>query len=339
MNVINVLYQHDDNYAVFGGVSIVSLFINNREAKDICVYLIDIGLSEEYKKQYRQLAEEYGRRVEFLPAALLIHQLEEVGFPKYRGSYATYMKLLIAEALPSDVKRIYYMDSDTLVTGSLQPLFEMDMKGRPLYMVVDGLSTMFKDSYGFAPEEPYYCGGTMLIDPIEWRKQGYTARLIDYAKNIRCAFYAADQDLMNNVFRGEIGTLDVRYDFTYIHTIYPDRLILNLFKKKVYYSEEELKVARNQIVVLHFMRFLGESPWNKNTLHPHREQFDRYLKMSPWRDYKKIASDKGGLFKIEKIMYKYLPRYLFFHIYVMFIKYYVAKEDKRLQKANTNNIE
>jgi lipopolysaccharide biosynthesis glycosyltransferase len=339
MNTINVLYQHDDNYAVFGGVSIVSLFINNRDAEDICVYLIDIGLSEEYKKQYRDLAVEYGRRIEFLPAIRLIQHLEEVGFPKYRGSYATYMKILIAEALPSEVKRIYYLDSDTLVTGSLQPLFEMDMKGQPLYMVVDGLSTIFKDSYGFAPEEPYFCGGTMLIDPLEWKKQKYTNRLIEYAKNVRCAFYAADQDLMNNVFRGEIGTLDVRYDFTYIHTIYDDSLILKYFKGKKYYSEKELMEAREHVVVLHFMRFLGEGPWNKNTLHPHSEQFDRYLKMSPWKDYEKIASDKGGLFRIEKVMYKYLPRFLFFHIYVMFIKYYVTKTDKKLQKTYTNNIE
>lgn len=338
MNTINVLYQHDNNYAVFGGVSMLSLFENNKEADHICVYFIDVGLSDEYKKQYRELAERYDRRVVFLDGTPYVKYLEEAGMPKYRGSYATYMKLFVCEMLPDDVERIYYLDSDTLVTGNLRPLFEMDMEGKALWMAIDGMSLNFKEIYGFSKKEPYFCGGTMLIDVKQWKRQQYTKRLIDYAVNVRSAYFAVDQDLMNNAFKGEIGVLDARYDFLYIHTIYNDKMFLKRYKGSAYYTESELIDARNHIAVLHFMRFLGESPWNAETLHPHKKEFDKYLAISPWKDYVKKASGKKGIFVVEKVMYRYLPRALFFKIFMTYYSYYVKKADRELKSVTSKNV-
>ena len=57
---LDVLYQHDNNYAAWGGVSILSLLMNNSDVDDLTIWLIDNAVSAEYKNQYDSLAKEYG---------------------------------------------------------------------------------------------------------------------------------------------------------------------------------------------------------------------------------------------------------------------------------------
>ena len=338
MDCLNVLYQHDNNYAVFGGVSILSLFENNRLAPDICVYMIDMGLDDSYKQQYCALAQQYGRRIQFLPGQQIAHRIENLGLPKYRGSYATYMKLFAVEMLPETVGRIYYLDSDLLVEGNLMPLMSIDMQGNALAMVRDGLSLAFKDIYGLTKEEPYFCGGTILFDIHSWKEQKCLQTLCKYAENVRGAFFAADQDLLNLALKGRITSLDVRYDFTYIHTIYPDYMFLKKFHDQAYYTQEQLQSARENIVVLHFMRFLGQSPWNSESLHPHCGRFDLYLSLSPWKDYKKKPARNDLVFRIERWLYRYMPRSVFFWLFMTYYRHYVVAADRKLKESIQRDI-
>ena len=43
---MNILYQSDDNYAIYMGVSICSLLENNKSAKNICIYIIDSAIMQ-----------------------------------------------------------------------------------------------------------------------------------------------------------------------------------------------------------------------------------------------------------------------------------------------------
>ena len=42
---MNVLYQFNEKYAPYAGVSITSLFENNKNADEICVYILGENLS------------------------------------------------------------------------------------------------------------------------------------------------------------------------------------------------------------------------------------------------------------------------------------------------------
>lgn len=59
MGVLNVLYQSDDNYAIFMGVSICSLLENNRAAEEINIYVIDDSISGDMKRQIEQMVGSY----------------------------------------------------------------------------------------------------------------------------------------------------------------------------------------------------------------------------------------------------------------------------------------
>lgn len=338
MAVLNVLYQHDNNYAIFGGVSILSLLENNKDAEDICIYMIDMGLAESYKKQYTDMIHGYGRKVQFIPAEQVVERVQQIGLPKYRGSYATYLKLFVLTMLPESVKRIFYLDSDLLVEGSLSPLMEMDMQGNAVAMARDGLGLAFKDIHGFGKDEPYFCGGTILFDVPQWNRQACLDRLVKYATEVRGAFFAADQDLLNIVLKGQITTLDLRYDFTYIHSIYPDEVFTKKYSARAYYSKEEIEAARKSIAVLHFMRFLGESPWHKNSLHPHKDRFEYYLKQSVWKDYVPQPPRNDLVFRLERVLYRLVPRTVFYRIFVAYYRHYVIEADKKLKQANLKDI-
>ncbi len=339
MSVINVLYQHDDNYAIYGGVSLVSLLENNKSAENINVFFCDSGLSEKYKKQYEEIIKKYKRNIFFISAKPIVDKFSCVGFPKYRGSYATYMKLFLIDLLPPEVERIFYIDSDTLILGQLDNLFELNYSEKPIYMCIDAIASLFKNTFGFKTDEPYYCGGTMLFNVKLWKKNNCINRLFDYALNQRSSYYDADQGLLNRVLFHEIGTLPLEYDYTYFNSIYSDRLVRKVLSKSTYYSLEEMKKARNNIVVLDFMRFLGESPWHKKTLHPHKNYFYFYLKLSPW--YENFIPEKPSrrpFFLIERLLYLILPKSFFLFIFSSFEKIYVKKCDNTLKRNNPKNI-
>ena len=103
-----------------------------------------------------------------------------------------------------------------------------------------------------------------------------------------------------------------------------------------YYSEAEIEQGGANTVIYHCYRWLGEFPWNKGNLHPFNGVFDRYLGQSEWRDYVKEKADTGITPKVEKVLYRLLPKSIFLWIFkrVHEIMLKKAEEDARLQKAN-----
>lgn len=92
---LNVVYQTDENYAVYTGVSLYSLLENNKSADSIDVYILDGGISEFNKEKLCKLASNYNRKLQLIDTAQLDTTLEKLGAPRYRGSYATYYKLFL----------------------------------------------------------------------------------------------------------------------------------------------------------------------------------------------------------------------------------------------------
>ena len=90
---MNILYQCNDNYAPYCGVSITSLFENNKHIEDISVFILSDDMSHENQSKFMLLAEEYGRKIVIVDSNPLNKKLEQLGIPMYRGSYSTNFKL------------------------------------------------------------------------------------------------------------------------------------------------------------------------------------------------------------------------------------------------------
>ena len=326
---LNVLYLTDNNYAVFAGVSITSLFMNNTDIENITVYVIDDSIDDANKKKMTDLADEYGRQIVFLDMTEGIRTLERMGVPKYRNSYTTYLKLFAFGLLPDSVSRIFFIDSDTVVVGSLKEMISIDMEGCLIGAVRDGISNPYKLALGFDWDDSWFNMGVMLVDIDMWKETGAEEKIIAQLKK-RTGYIAVDQDLLNITQHGNIMTLHPRYNATPHHYIYDHKSFIRAFPQGGFYDVKTLEEAEDTAVIRHFERFAGESAWTENTAHPYARLFDKYLKYSPWKDYQKQPSRLKGALKIENMLYRILPHGIFLYIYAYAFKRYLLKTNRRL---------
>lgn len=339
MKELNVLYLTDNNYAVFAGVSITSLFINNKHLDKITVYIIDDNIAEDNKEKFRNLAEQYNREVVFLDLTEGIRTLENMGIPKYRNSYTTYLKLFTFNLLPENVHRIFFIDSDTVVVGDLSEVIDLDMEGCMIGAVRDGISHPYKVALGFDENDSWFNMGVMLVDVDCWKADNAQNKIIEQLKK-RSGYIAVDQDLLNITQHGNIMTLHPKYNATPHHYIYNEKDFRKAFPQGGFYeSLEIMEEAQKTPVIRHFERFVGESAWNANTAHPYAKLFDKYLEKSLWSDYEKKPAKFTTVLKIENILYRILPKKIFVYIYAIAFKRYLLKTNAELVKnSDIKNI-
>lgn len=333
---LTILYQFNEAYAPFAGVSVTSLFEQNKAAADITVYILGEGLSGESFERFERLEKQYGRTIAFLNADAAIARMRELDMPAYRGSYAANLRLFLTDILPETVERILYLDADTIICAPLWELYAADMGRKVIGMAVDSLTMRHKRDIGLNPDEEYYNSGVILFDLQKWRQADYTGRIIDHVLHVRSHYPAPDQDLLNVCCRGAIFRLPVRYNLQPIHLAFSYRQYHRFFGQKSYYGREEIEQAVREPGILHFFRFVGEFPWHENTLHPDREAFDKYLALSPWHDYKKKKAQAGTVLRIEKCLYRALPRGIFIVLFKFSHMLFIDRANRDSLKKKTN---
>ena len=200
---MNILYQFNEKYVPYAGVSITSLLENNKDADYITIYLLGEAISTESRKKLLQQIEIYGRKGVFIDAVELIEEIKDVGLDQYRGSYAANIRMFVNNFIPKTIDRLLYLDCDTIITDSLTDLFNIDMKDKPVAMVLDSMCMNHKQAIGFLKNDLYFNSGVILFDLKEWRKRQCQERIMDHVKNIRSHYMAPDQDILNIVLKNQ----------------------------------------------------------------------------------------------------------------------------------------
>ncbi len=335
---INILYQFNEKYAPYAGVSVTSLFKNNAHLDGIRVFILGEGLSDTSVKRFEDLAGEYGREIVFVETDELIKMMKELGMPSYRGSYAANMRLFLSFVLEDDVKRLLYLDSDTVIDGPLDELVDLDMKDCPVAMVLDSLVRKHKERLGFSISEPYFNSGVMLFDMDRWKKKLCSERIAAHVKNERAWYPSPDQDLINVVLKGEIYKLGPQYNMQPALLAFRVLDYFRVFGTSGYYTYEEVNLGLSRPLIYHFFRFVGEFPWNRDNVHPDNDLFDEYMKLSPWKDYVKEPSDAGLVLKTEKVLYKILPRSVFIVLFRLAYEIFIKKANSDSLNRKVNRI-
>ncbi|MCM1498443.1 MAG: glycosyltransferase family 8 protein [Clostridium sp.] len=333
---MNILYQFNEAYAPFAGASVTSLFENNRRTGEIVIYILGEGLSAESIRRFEGLAEQYGRTIIFLDADAAMERMKEINLPTYRGSYAANLRLFLTDILPESVERILYLDADTVVCNALDSFYMTDMGQKVVGMVIDSLAERHKRDIGLSTDSEYYNSGVILFNMKKWRRADYTQQIVDHVLHVRSHYPAPDQDLLNVCCRGAIFRLPIRYNLQPIHLAFSYRQYHCFFGQTSYYGKAEIEQAVRSPGILHFFRFVGEFPWHENTLHPDREVFDKYLALSPWRDYQKKKAQVGAILKIEKGLYRILPRGIFIMLFKLSHMLFIERANRDSLKNKTN---
>lgn len=329
---MNILYQSDDNYAPYLGVSVCSLFENNKSVESITVYVINDGIHYGNIQKLNQLAEYYERRIVYLDPKTILEDEATVSSFSYKGmrkNSHSYLKLLFRRMLKDSIISILYIDCDTVITGNLSPLFRIDMQDNVVGMCQDSLVIDSKTSIGLSVTDPYYNSGVILFNVVNWDQGSYEKKIVDYLRTNR-NFGTVDQDVLNIVLKDIIYTLPIEYNLQPIYFDYSLELYNSVFKhRESYYSDYEITRALSNPIIIHFLRYLGQSPWNTNSLHPCTDLFDRYLSISPWRDFEKAPGNNSLIFRVERMMYRVLPKSLFLYIFYMYHEHMIVASNKQ----------
>lgn len=332
LSKLNVVYACDDNYAPYACVSMCSLLENNRaDFDEIDIYVV---LTDVSKKNYRKLEQQANAYdANFIPvdAGEIVQEIKALKMPEYRGSYATNFRLFFHKYIKNDVEKFFYLDCDTIIEGSLKSLYEFNMGDKSACVVQDALTSSYKLLLGFEPDEPYFNAGVMFINVKNWNANNCTERLINHLRDERAAYCNPDQDLLNIVLKDTVQFIGPEYNFQPIHRILNNGLYAKIYNNPSYYTDEQLKQAQKNPIILHTYRFLGEFPWHANNNHPDTVIFDMYLKKSYQNDYEKKSANVTMIMKIEKIMYLVLPHSLFFRIFKMFFDIDFRRRNNKLR--------
>ena len=327
MTQLNVLYQSDNNYAEITGVSLTSLLMNNRNIDELTVYIISDRISQENIDKFQQVAGEYQRELHVIDAADYVSRLRDQYkvFP-FKGSYATYFKLLAVADIRTNNDIILQLDGDTIIDKSLVGICEIDVSDALIYATYDCTMNSYKPMIGIPETDPYYNGGVLLINQRRWRDEDCTGQIVQHFLHHRSGYQTVDQDVLNVLFRQEFKYLDITYNFNsgfYIFGI-DDSLKMYHLEPSYYDTRDHIEAVMSAgPTVFHMMGAMTGRPWEENSIHPQNGLFDRYLAVSPWSGFVKKTVKRKPIFRLQRWLYQHAPRRLYLLLHMTMQYFYL----------------
>lgn len=278
---IHIVFASDDAYVQHLGVLLVSILENNKD-ESIFVHLLSDEISEIKKKILSQIViDQYGQR-------LIIYEMDKELFKKFplrskdHISIAAYYRLKLPDLLPKDLSRIIYLDCDMIVTGSLRPLWNMDISGVAVAAVTDNLSFSSEtfERLSLPVGDKYFNSGLLLINLDYWRLVNVFEDALLIAENKADVLLWHDQDILNLLFHAHWKVLPYRWN-----------VMNTLMRPFVYYTPSLIQEIDNEIrhrVVIHYT--CAWKPWIYPCDNPLRFEYYKYLELSPWKGFKPKAS-------------------------------------------------
>lgn len=306
---MHIVYAADNNFAEILGVSLVSLFENNRSTHNIQVYIIDNGISKINKERLKNVFEKYGRNLPVWLQTKNINTVLGISVQTDRGSLSQYSRLFVSSLLPDNIEKILYFDCDIIINASIEELWNMNMNGKTIAVLQDAFSRQYRKNIGLSPEALMFNSGVMLIDLNRWKEKNIEKKLMNFIKNCYGQIQQGDQGALNAVlsddawcFPPKFNSVTIFYDFSY-----EEMLIYR--KPPAFYSKNEVKNAVEHPVIIHYTTsFLSKRPWVQGSSHKYRDKWLYYKSISPWREEPLKLQKEKKIKKVYLYFYRFMPK-------------------------------
>lgn len=279
---MNILYTCDNNYIWLMGISMISIFENNKAIHDLEVYLIGENISDSNIRNLQNIAARYERKFIYisLPNLNIPERLCSKRWPK-----SAYTRMFAANILPTNVKKIVYLDCDVIVSGDISAIENYLKPDTYFCGVKDCISKHYKTNIGLKPGDPYINAGVMIINVEALRKIDINKRINDFLNQYGNIINYADQDLLNGCFNGKVSILPLEYDVMTSVACWSFNQLKAMRLPDSFYTIEEYNYAKMNPKIIHYTtNMLVVRPWYVNSDHPHKDVFLQYMALSPWND-------------------------------------------------------
>ncbi|MDO4921595.1 MAG: glycosyltransferase family 8 protein [Phascolarctobacterium sp.] len=316
-----IAYHSSDYFSQQTGISMASLFENNKDAIDIVVFVIEHNISETNKKKILGIGKKYKRDIRFIPMPNL-NEKKRLGlkFIKSAWNFDSYCRLFLDEILPLEVERVLYLDGDVLVNASLKELWNLDIQGRCAAAVTDSLGEEYYELFNLSNSAHYCNSGVILIDLKKWRVESIGNKIVSYVKKHNGYVFFMEQTVLNAVLDSQLYILPPRYNvFTLMMCLnYKEHMYLR--NPKRFYSEGDVRAALANPCLIHLTTcfFILNRAWIENNNHPAKALYLKYAALTPWNKRALLPDTRTFKKKVVDFFVQNLPR-----IFVLVIARYL----------------
>jgi lipopolysaccharide biosynthesis glycosyltransferase len=207
-------------------------------------------------------------------------------------SEACLYRLLLGRLLPEVVERVLYLDGDTIVRGSLAPLFELRLDDFVLaavphrYFHLPGrCPNDYSSRLGLTKSAPYLNSGVLLVNLKMWRDLGIEAQSLDYVRShlsVAEKLEFPDQDTLNTVLLGKWLPLDARYNY-WAWTVEPESFL---------HPSGTAARGNDAPVIVHYAG--SRKPWHGGSRHPYELDYWDYRMRTPYANRMKLIRSRAA---------------------------------------------
>lgn len=259
---MDISYAINERYVEYCLVSMVSLLENNI-GNEINFHILTDHLSASSKIRIQNVIANFDCNIHFyeIPDSW-IQGLSLNCWSKY-----CWYRLFLPQLISSDVSRILYLDTDTIITGSITELFNLNLSDHSIAGCLDimSFSEGIFDRLGYPSKFGYVCSGVLLLNLDYFRVHDLTTKIIDFAKTHSEIINFPDQDAINYICHSSTYHLPLKYDI----------LAPFLADKDFYcrHSAEVVEILKDPRII----HYAGCNPWKKEIQkHYYHDVFWKY---------------------------------------------------------------
>lgn len=307
---INVAYSCDEAYIPHTGISILSLLENNKEVQEISFYFISKDISLKSLDMLTKMVNSYNRKLIVISFYDLCADLKINSLGRHIET--VYSKLFFS-GIP-DIEKLIYIDSDTIINGSLIDFWNIDMSN----YLVGGVSTYTvssKKRLSLNRVDCFINDGVVLLNLEKFRSQNIEKSFLECIANYKGNPPVLSEGVINKVCRGEIKIIHPKYNLLSGLINHKYNRFLDI---EVFYSEEVLQEAKQNPVIIHYLAAFYNRPWDVNCTHPMKERYLFYKSISFWKDLPLQNKKLSLRLQTIKFLYKYLP-----NIFLDFLRFII----------------
>lgn len=217
LEVINVIYTSDENFAQLMGVSMYSMLDNFSSKKyKIKVTILDGGIADESKKKLRSICEKFSSEIIFTKVSDDDFKDCPPNHPlRDDVTITTFYRLIIPRLFKDEVEKVIYIDCDTLVLGNIEELYVTNIDSYYLGAVRDFVeSSVLRLDYPYYKYmEKYFNAGMLLMNLKKMRLEKISEKAFDFIKNHAHELLFPDQDTLNYLCLNDWLVLDKKWNF------------------------------------------------------------------------------------------------------------------------------
>jgi lipopolysaccharide biosynthesis glycosyltransferase len=211
MNTVPIVLCADSNILYGLHVTLFSLLKN--ASTRLKIYLLYKDLAAEDLLLIKKTCSAATNHFDILP--ILVSDERWRGFRSLVGNTFAYAKLLIPELVSEP--RAIYCDSDLLFMLDVCQLFDQNLGAYSIgasgvQNLECALERKFFLHMGLDKKTRVFNSGLLVLDLDKWRIARIAERCFAFGSKYAKSLLAADQTILNAVFRGEFAELDARYN-------------------------------------------------------------------------------------------------------------------------------